>query len=49
MTTGVWNGNRLEFQSPRHVKVVPNQNMTKVTTHDDTTTRDKYSVEVYVP
>ena len=31
MTTGVWNGYRLKFQSPRHAKVVPNQNTTEST------------------
>ena len=32
MTTGVWNGYRLKFRSPRHAKVVPNQNTTEATT-----------------
>ena len=42
MTTEVWYGIRLKFQSPRHEKVVPNQNMTKTTTHDCSVTRDRY-------
>ena len=37
MSTGVWNGQRPKFQSPRHSKVFPNQNTsytTESTTHD---------------
>jgi hypothetical protein len=33
MTTGVWYGERLKFQSPRHVKVTPNQHTTETTVH----------------
>ena len=33
MTTEVWYESRLKFQSPRHAKVVPNQNTTEATAH----------------
>ncbi len=35
MTTGVWHGQRTKFQSPRHVKVTPNQYTTEPTTHNN--------------
>jgi hypothetical protein len=48
MTTGVWYGYRPKFQSPRHSKVVPNQNTTKVRTHSGPT-KGQHVESMYVP
>ncbi len=48
MTTGVWYGQRPKFQSPRHVKVTPNQYTTEVTAHSNSV-KGQHVSAVYVP
>ena len=48
MTTGVWYGQRPKFQSPRHVKVAPDQYTTEATSHSSSVKGQHGSV-VYVP
>jgi hypothetical protein len=48
MTTGVWYGQRDKFQSPRHVKVTPNQYTTETTGHSSSV-KGKHVSTVYVP